>query len=165
MVGALFYAKKERIFILLFLLFSLLAISNTFKLKAKFIPYYSNLISFCTNRKDLISYQSFFDRLTPRDYEIARYVKVNSTPNESIFVWGNNAQVYKLSGKTPIMRYIVAYHITNYPTGISEMQSAINSKAPKFVIVMPNVPFFPIALNNYNEKINIRGAVIYEKIL
>lgn len=165
MIGALLSSRKERFFILLFLLAALFAIFNTFKLKAKFIPYYANLISFCSSRKDLVSYQSFFDRATPRDYELARYVKMNTGSADSIFIWGNNAQVYKLSDKTPIMRYTVAYHITNYPTGISEMQNAISTKKPKLILVMPNVPSFPFALNDYNEKINIRGAIIYEKVL
>ncbi|MBI2621124.1 MAG: glycosyltransferase family 39 protein [Candidatus Levybacteria bacterium] len=164
MIGVSISARKERFFLIILLALSIVAILNTFKLKAKFIPYYSNLISFCTNKKDVSSYQSFFDRNTPRDYELARYIRANTSSNESIFIWGNNAQVYKLSNKIPIMRYIVAYHITNYPTGFTEMQNAINSKRPKLIIVMPNVPPFPLSLNEYNEKINIRNATIYERI-
>lgn len=165
MIGAILSSKKEKFFILLFLLIGLLAVLNTFKLKAKFIPYYSNLIAFCSDKKDLTSYQSFFDGNTPRDYELARYIKSNTKKSDSIFIWGNNAQVYKLSNKIPIMRYTVAYHITNYTTGISEMENAINTKKPKLIILMPNVPSFPLPLNDYNEKINIRNATIYEKVL
>ncbi len=165
MIGALLYTKKERVFLLAFLAFALFAVLNTFKLKAKFIPYYKNLIYFCTDKKDLSSYQAFFDGNTPRDYELARYIKANTESQESIFIWGNNAQVYKLGNKVPIMRYTVAYHITNYKTGVSEMEKAINTKKPKLIIIMPNAPLFPLSLGNYNEKINIRNAMVYEKIL
>lgn len=165
MIGAVLSERKERFFLIAFLVLALLAVLNTFKLKAKFIPYYSNLISFCSDKKDVASYQSFFDRNTPRDYELARYIKSNTQNYESVFVWGNNAQIYKLSNKAPIMRYTVAYHITNYPTGVSEMNNAIITKKPKLIIIMPNVPTFPLALNDYNEKINIGGAIIYEKVL
>ncbi|MBI4098131.1 MAG: glycosyltransferase family 39 protein [Candidatus Levybacteria bacterium] len=165
MIGLLFFAKKERFFILLFLLLSLFAVSNTFKIKAKFIPYYSNLIAFSNDKKGLNAYQSFFDGNTPRDYELARYIKANTAEQDSIFIWGNNAQVYKLSNKVPIMKYTVAYHITNYPTGVLEMENAINTKKPKLIIVMPNAPAFPLPLSNYNEKINIRNAQVYEKVL
>ena len=166
MFGAVTSDIKERIVLLIFLIFGLISIFTTFKIKAeKIIPYYVNLIDFCAERKDVFAYQAFFDKNTPRDYEIARYVKTNTKTNDTIFIWGNNAQVYKLSNKVPIMRYTVGYHITNYPTGISEMDNAIRTKKPKLIITMPNVSPFPLTLNDYNEKINIRGAIVYEKVL
>lgn len=165
MIGAVLAEKKERIFTLIFLVLAFLAINLTFSFKGKFIQYYENLISFCTDKKDLTSYQSFFDANTPRDYEVSRYIRTSTSEGDSIFVWGNNAQIYKLSNKTPIFRYTVAYHITNYETGIKEMENAINTKKPKLIVIMPNVPTFPLPLNNYTEKINIRNAIIYEKIL
>lgn len=164
MIGTIIEEKRTRIFLLVFLIAGYIAVINTFNLKGKIVQHYANLIAFCSNKKDTTSYQSFFDRNTPRDYELARYIKANTNENESIFVWGNNAQVYKLAEKTPIMRYTVAYHITNYKTGIIEMQSAIKNKKPKLIIIMPNVPEFPLPLINYNEKINIREVKIYEKV-
>ena len=164
MVGTIIEEKKTRILLIIFLVAGYLAIINTFNLKGKIIQHYTNLIAFCSDKKDVASYQAFFDGNTPRDYDLARYIKANTTSDESIFIWGNNAQVYKLADKTPIMRYTVAYHITNYPTGLSEMENAIRTKSPKLIIVMPNVPEFPMNLASYEEKIDIRGVKIYEKI-
>lgn len=163
LAGTIIEEKKTRIFLSVFLVIGYLLVINTFNFKGKLIQHYTNLIAFCTNQKDVSSYQAFFDRNTPRDYEIAKYIKSNTAKDESIFIWGNNAQVYKLSEKTPIMRYTVAYHITNYPTGLFEMKNAINNKKPKLIIVMPNVPDFPFPLINYDQKIDIRGVKIYEK--
>lgn len=164
MIAAIIEEKKTRIFLIVFLIAGYIAVINTFNLKGKIIQHYTNLIAFCSSKKDVSSYQSFFDRNTPRDYELARYVKANTTKEDSIFIWGNNAQVYKLAEKTPIMRYTVAYHITNYPTGLTEMDIAIKTKKPKFIIVMPNAGDYPLSLTDYDKKINIRGAEIYEKI-
>ena len=133
--------------------------------KGKIIRHYTNLLQFCSDKKDLASYQAYFDGNTPRDYELARYIRMNTKKDESIFVWGNNAQLYKLSEKTPIVRYTVAYHITGFPLGLKDTENAIKNKKPKFIILMPNVAEFPFSLSNYNERIDIRGAKIYEKVL
>ena len=95
---------------------------------------------------------------------MANYIKSNTKENERVFIWGNNVQVYKLANKTPIFRYTVAYHTLSFPNGISEMESAIETVKPKYVIIMPDVPSFPLSLWGYTEKINIEQMVIYEKI-
>ncbi len=166
MIGGIIELKKERIFMIIIIILSYLAINHSFGFhEEKFFNYYANLINFCQNKKDVSSYQAFFDPITPRDYEIARYVSLNTKRDENIFVWGNNAQLYKLTNKTPLLRYTVAYHITGYPKGINEMKKALDEKKPELIIVMPNVGDFPYVLNGYQEKMNIGGALIYEKIL
>ena len=39
-------------------------------------------------------------------------IKLYAKPSDNIFIWGNNAQVYKLTNKLPPGKYAVAYHIT-----------------------------------------------------
>ncbi len=165
MIGAVIFYKKERIFLFTFLAAGFLAISYTFSFKGKFVKYYANFANFYAYKKNINSYQSFFDGNTPRDYELAQYIKSNTSASDSIFVWGNNAQIYKLADKTPIMRYTVAYHITGFPPGMNDLINAIENKKPKLIIVMPNVPDFPLPLTDYNEKIDIHGAKVYEKVL
>lgn len=164
MIAVIIAEKKERLFTILVLLFTVILINKTFTIKTeKILPYYLNLISFCMDKKSVNDYQTFFDRQTPRDYLLANYIKSNTKENERIFIWGNNAQVYKLTNKTPIFRYTVAYHALSFPNGISEMESAIKTVKPKYVIIMPDVPSFPLSLWGYTEKINIEQMVIYEK--
>ena len=164
MIGLIISEKRFRLLVGGFLFVSFVIININFKFHGKLLAYYSNLLAFCSDKQDLNSYQSFFDINTPKDYELARYIKSNTKSADSIFIWGNNAQLYKLTNKPPILRYTVAYHITNYPNAISEMDNAINTKKPKLIIIMPNVGSFPLALNNYNEKVNIRDVKIYEKV-
>jgi len=166
LAGAIITNRKERYYLLGLLLLSYIFINNSFKLNTEISAYYKNYISYATGAKDLESYQAFFDRNTPRDYLLASYIKANTTESERIFIWGNNPQLYKLSNKTPLLRYTAAYHITGFPEGLRDMTMALEKFQPKFIIIMPNANEpYPLPLNNYNEKINIRGAIIYEKIL
>ncbi|MEK9176526.1 MAG: glycosyltransferase family 39 protein [Patescibacteria group bacterium] len=165
MIGVILSEKRERIFTLLFLIVALIIVFNKFSLQGKLIPYYINLLSFCSGKIDVTEYQSYFDHNTPRDYELARYIRMNTDKEDSFFIWGNNAQVYKLANKTPLMRYTVAYHITQYSTGTLEMKNVIDNKKPKFLIIMPNVPTFPLSTTDYRERIRIKDAIIYERAL
>ena len=165
MIAVVISQKKEKALALISLVLALLVIRQTFVLKfEKVIPYYSNLIAFYMDKKNLNDYQAFFDRRTPRDYLLANYIKSNTNRDERVFIWGNNAQVYKLADRVPIFRYTVAYHTISFPNGISEMESAIETVKPKYVIIMPDVPSFPLSLSGYTEKMNIEQMAIYEKI-
>ena len=165
LIGLVIEEKRFKLPLLGLLIAGFMIINYSFNLKFELTRHYTNLISFFTHRTSVLEYQAFFDKNTPRDYELARYIKINTAQNDSVFIWGNNAQVYKLTNKTPITRYTVAYHITNFPGGISEMEAAIIKKKPKLIVVMPNTTPFPLALYDYNERMVIEDAIIYERVL
>jgi len=166
MIGTAIEAKKiKQIILVAVIVLSYLIINNIFNLETKITDHYKNLFYFCADKKGIDSYQAFFDGNTPRDYEVARYLRMNTSKKDQIFIWGNNAQLYKMSEKTPPMRYTVAYHILYFPTGVDEMKNMVKNKKPQFIVIMPNVPEIPMTLDNYVEKIDIHGVKIYEKIL
>ena len=131
---------------------------------SKNTSYYQNFISYIRGEKSMDSYQAFFDKDTPFDYEIARFIRPKISKNETIFVWGNNAQLYQLVGVIPPTKYIVAYHITNYKDGSTSTKNAIDKIKPKFIVVMPNQQIIPFSLMHYSEKIKINNAIIYERL-
>lgn len=137
-------------------------LSFTFFLRT--IYYYPNFISFITGSKSVEAYQRFFDGNTPRDYEIASYINLKTKATDNIFVWGNNAQIYKLTKKLPPGKYTVAYHITSYKDGLSNTTLMLNKQKPKYIIIMPNVSPYPFRLSNYSHLFNLDGVEIYEKI-
>ncbi len=166
MIGLVITQKANRYFSLGFLILGFLFVTYSFGFKGKNLAYYENFVSYCLGKKSTEAYQNFFDRNTPRDYKLASFIKLNTSQSDSIFIWGNNAEVYKLSNKTPIMRYVVAYHITQYPGAVSEMKTAISTKKPKLILVMPKSSV-PLTLpnSNYTLTLNIDGVLIYEKTL
>jgi len=163
MIGLIISQKKWKYPVLFLPIVPLIFILHSFNPNWNLYGYYKNSIMYSLGKENASTFQSFFDPNVPRDYELANYIKTNTSPNDSIYIWGNNPQIYKLSGKTPITRYVAAYHSTYFPTGIEETRMAIENKKPKLIIVIPNTPPFPASLVNYQEKINISGAIIYEK--
>jgi hypothetical protein len=143
---------------------SFIVVLLSFNFYVKTVIYYPNFISFLTGGKSVNSYQEFFDRSTPRDYEISNYINFYTKPSDNIFVWGNNAQIYKLTNKLPPGRYTVAYHITNYKDGYSNTEKGLDVNKPKFIVIMPNVGPYPFSLFDYDQKINIGDAKIYERL-
>lgn len=166
MIGLILCDKKYQKTIAIFLVITLLAITKVFGIPNfnKSINYYQNFIFYVRGEKTMASYQTFFDPNTPFDYEIARFIKPKLGKKDTIFVWGNNVQLYQLVGVIPPTKYIVAYHISNYKDGVISTINAIEKTKPKFVVVMPNWEAVPFPLINYSKKININRAIIYERI-
>ncbi|MBI2032116.1 MAG: glycosyltransferase family 39 protein [Candidatus Levybacteria bacterium] len=163
MLGIILKEKNIRVKFLIILFSTLVILLSYFDLYPKNALYYKNFLDFLSNRKDVNAYRSFFDRNTPRDYEIALYIKENTNEEDNIFIWGNNPQTYKLAGKTPPGTYSVIYHITSYEDGLKNTKDYLDKKNPKLIVIMPNDRAYPFSLAEYSHKIDIMGAQIYEK--
>lgn len=165
LLGFLFLGKSLRKKAIVILAVTLLIVFMSFSLNVfgKTIGYYKNFSLFITGLRAVSSYQSFFDRKTSRDYALAQYIK-SKTDDNSMFLWGNNAQLYKMVGTLPPGKYIVTYHITYYKDGVSNTKKAIDRAKPKFIVVMPDQKPMPFTLTNYFQKASINNAVIYERL-
>jgi len=156
---------KEKILILIGIILILSVIFSQFQIKfTKSFFYYSNTLAFLNNGESIEQYQKFFDSRTPRDYAIAFFIIKNTTPADSIFVWGDNPEVYALSHKLPPGKYTVAYHITQNDA-LPETQIAIAKAKPKYVIILTEAQPLPFGLPLYIMRYNIPGATIYERSL
>ncbi len=164
LLGLLFWDKKYQLINASIFIIFLLFIVKDFNFYGKTIFYYQNFLSFIMGKKTVSSYQAFFDRQTAVDYEIAQFIKMRTTNKDTIFVWGNNAQIYTLSNKLPPGKYAVAYHITGYKDGIKNTQKAVLDKKVKFIVVLPDQGNIPFSLYNYGRGVRIDNTVIYERI-
>ena len=166
LVGCILFEKKYQKIIIVFLIMVLIVLSKSFGIPglSKNISYYQNFTSYMSGARSMDSYQAFFDLSTPFDYEIARFIRPKINKNETIFVWGNNAQLYQLVGVIAPTKYIVAYHITDYKDGGASTKNAIDKIKPKFIVVMPNQQIIPFSLIHYSERIKINNAIIYERL-
>lgn len=153
-----FYTISLIGFIIVFIL-----VIRSFNFYTKTPKYYANFLLFIANQKNVSSYRAFFDRNTPRDYEIAQFVKNNSKANDSIFVWGDTAQLYLLTSTLPPGRFTVAYHILASKTYIHETYKAFLEKKPRFVIITTKYPLvFPLV--GYRQRYIISNSQIYERV-
>ncbi|MBI4079406.1 MAG: glycosyltransferase family 39 protein [Candidatus Levybacteria bacterium] len=142
---------------------SLFFIGINFRVYIKTFLYYQNFLSFLTHKSTVTTYQAFFDRNTPRDYELSHYLKNHLLSNDTIFVWGNNAQLYKLVEKAPPTKYTVVYHINASKGSMLEVQTELDRIKPRFIVVISKDPLFPKTAH-YREKIIIKDAIVYERI-
>lgn len=160
-------AKKLRIVILVLLLIMMYSVNVLFKLSprtiGKALQYYQNFALFITNNRSIREYQEFFDRRVPRDYEIARFIANNTKPNEVIFIWGNNPQIYVLSNTLPPGKYTVEYHISQSSKAIRETAYDLRRTKPRYFIILPGATNFPYNIGTYKNKFIIDGTDIYEK--
>lgn len=135
-----------------------------FNFYGKTFVYYQNFISFVLGVKNVSQYQAFFDRQTPIDYSVAQFIKANTVKSDNIFIWGNNAQLYKLADKLPPGRFIVAYHASNSEKTLKETGIDFYKAKPKYVIITSSKNFIPFSLVDYKQKIVIGNTLVYEKL-
>lgn len=162
MIGLIFWDKKYQKIKLIFLFLVLVLILKNFNFYGKTTNYYQNFTSFILGQKSVYSYRAFFDKRTSTDYEIAMFIKSKIEEGDSIFVWGNNAQLYKMTESIPLTKYIVAYHITGYKDGLANTRELIERTKPKFIIIMSGQAPIPFGLTRYTESFNINNVSIYE---
>lgn len=163
-IGLVLQQRKNRLLNSVLLLILLVFMAKNFWYYDKIISYYGNFWTYVTNGKTTRKYQQFFDSATPRDYDVASYIKAVRKPTDSLFIWGNSAQIYKLTASLPPGRYTAAYHITTNQTTLKETQNALIQAMPKYVIILQNAGDMPYQLKHYRMKITFDNAIIYERI-
>lgn len=163
LLGLIIENKKIAKVTIPILLITLFLIFSNFKLYKKNIAYYDNFLQFVFGSKSIQRYQSFFDGITPRDYEIARFIQMKTDSEEKVFLWSDSGQIYALSNKLPPGRYIVAYHLTMFNNAEEETRDVLNKTKPKFIIQTKDSQQISQYLASYELRYKIQGANIYER--
>lgn len=151
--------------IIIFVLITCVILVSTFNLflAKKTLSYYGNFFKFVTGQKSTQSYLSYFDRNTPRDYIITTFIKSHTKKNETVFIWGESAQVYFMSGKVPPGKYTVSYHINSFKGADRKTEQAIRNSNVKYIIIMRSSDVLPFSLEGYTYIMTLEGAAIYAK--
>jgi len=166
MIGLIIFEKQYQKIITAIFLLAIFTVIKGFGIpKFDQSAYYKNFVSYVMGEKSTTDYQKFFDPNTPYDYEIARFIKPKLNKNDSLYVWGNNAQLYQLVGAVAPTKYVVSYHVTYYNDGLATTKKDLEETRPKFIVIMPNNSPFAFDLSNYYLTIDIHQAKIYERLL
>lgn len=163
LIGELFEEKKLK----LLNVFAIGVISYFayfhFQIYLRSIPYYKNYLKFITNKESIVDYEAFFDRNTPRDYDIANFIRMNIKRNDMVYLWSDSAQIYALSDRLPIGKYVVAYHVTFYKNADKITKEQLEKVRPKYIIQTIDVPLVDNILSSYQLKFIMEGTKIYER--
>lgn len=135
-----------------------------FSFYSKVVPYYTMFFGYLKGTVSPEKYQGFFDGNTPTDYKIAQFVKTHLEPEDTIYVWGNNAQLYKLVEKAPMTKYVVAYHIRGNQQSLQQTKETLARTKPRIIILMDNAGPYPFGLTGYQQVYQIGKGALYERI-
>jgi hypothetical protein len=97
------------------------------------IKYYDLFFKFATKQISWPEYRDQFNPVLNDNYRVSKLLQ--RSPDLEIFIWGNNPILYAMSGKNPVGRFTVAFHIDDF-NAYEETIDAIEEKKPSYVIVM-----------------------------
>ncbi|QQS39029.1 hypothetical protein IPM62_00205 [Candidatus Woesebacteria bacterium] len=165
MIGILFTNKKieQTLVIIPLLVFFAIPVYYKFWYYPS-APYYVRYLDFVSGKITLDQYRSAFGNNVNVDYKVARFVIDNTTKDDKIFVWGDNAAIYAITNRFPPFKYVVDYHINDFSTQEDTIQ-ALNADLPKFIVILPNSQEFPdlvgLIKSKYGTETLIDGAQIW----
>lgn len=156
--------QNKKITLLLIQLFVslglLFCVRSTFKLlqleRYETVNYYKSFFKAVTGKITWTEYGNKFNWYI-KDNALATSVLKESDELE-IFIWGNNPLLYALSGKNPVGRFIVSFHIDDFQAH-QETLDAVIQKHPTFIVVMNDQAELP-GLNTYLQE-NYRVHRLY----
>jgi len=133
----------------------------------KNIPYYKNFISYVRGKKTKQQFYSYFGSKVKEDYQIADFLKENTSPKDRVFVWGDGSCIYAKSKRIPPGRYTVNYHIYDF-NGFQETLEAVKKQQPEYIVFLQSADRdFPelkeFVKMHYQSVMKTDYAVIYEK--
>lgn len=163
LAGSIFAGREYRLMHIIIIIVLLYLLPKHFWIYGKPLSYYQNFLTFLRGGQTISSYQSFFAYHVERDYMLAQFLRAKTKPSDSIFIWGDNPQIYVLSDKLPVGRFTVAYHITAHPRGRGETAEAIANKRPRYIVVVKQEDSYEEFLAGYRLVASIAGSQVYER--
>lgn len=103
LLAASYFKKQEAV-----LLISLLIL----------LPSLSYYLNFLTGNSPL-----FFPKDTASIYSAAKYISSNTPPDQKLFLWTNDPQLYYLSSRHPSYKFLLKYHIVDSSTRLQALDS------------------------------------------
>jgi 4-amino-4-deoxy-L-arabinose transferase-like glycosyltransferase len=104
------------------------------------VKYYSLFFKLITKQISWETYRDRFDSKLADNYQVAKILL--RSPDPEIFIWGNNPLLYAVTGKNPVGRFTVAFHIDDFKA-YQETIDAIKERKPTYIVVMKEQPPLP----------------------
>ena len=130
------------------------------------VSYYRNFIDYIRGAKSTEQFEAYFPSALSRNKKVADFLRTRTAPTERVFIWGEEPAIYDMADRLPVGRYMVSFHIRDFPNGYAETYQALVTAKPKYILVIPGkAPDFP-ALNtllqiDYLEVTRIDDVIVY----
>ncbi len=106
------------------------------------LSYYLSSWKYVLHLQSREDYLHYFNGNVATNYKIADYLKDNTSPQDRIFVWGTEPAIYALSGRLPVGKYTVAYHVADFQAYQTTIDS-LKALYPPYIVYFPDNPSFP----------------------
>ena len=153
---------KKRLILSLITVICTILIWLSFTFYHRTFEYYGNYFQFVFMNKNIDSYQRFFDKDTPRNYEIARIIS-STMKDKNILVWSDGGEIYALLGGSPFGKYVVAYHMLFYKSAYDETKALFEKSKPDVIVEVTEIPKEMGLLDDYQESFHMEGIRVYER--
>ena len=153
---------KKRLILSLITVTCTILIWLSFTFYHRTFEYYGNYFQFVFMNKNIDSYQRFFDKDTPRNYEIARIIS-STMKDKNILVWSDGGEIYALLGGSPFGKYVVAYHMLFYKSAYDETKALFEKSKPDVIVEVTEIPKEMGLLDDYQESFHMEGIRVYER--
>lgn len=171
LIAAFLIFEKQRGAQIALLVIGAIGITSYFKIgfwQYPVLSYYQNFLNWVLKRESTDQYFSYFGTEVNQTYRIAKFVKLMTSPEDRIFVWGDDPMVYALSERLPTGRYTVAYHVVDF-NGYEESTTAIRTEKPPLIITFqkesrPFPQLFAELSSHYLMINQIDDATVYQRL-
>jgi len=96
--------------------------------------YFKNFYQYALKIENKQNYLAYFGPQTKSLYQTADFIRTHTSPEEKIFIWGNQPSIYALARRLPVGRYTVAYHIIDFKAQ-TETLNVLRFQPPRWLIV------------------------------
>lgn len=132
------------------------------------LAYYANFGQWVIGQKSFTDYVANFDRRMPRNYELAYYLKTHTSPEERIYIWGNQPDVYVMADRLPVGKLVTSFHVEDLQA-YQDTMGWLKQDPPAAVVIMADEPrrFEELKYwvdQDYVEAGTIGEAKVYKKL-
>lgn len=103
------------------------------------LPYYQNFTAYLTGKIDRNDYYRSLDSRSVRNLALARKIISLTLPEDRIYVWGTEPEIYALTSRLPVGKYVVSFHVADVDYYNATM-TAISQEKPPLVVWMQSEP-------------------------
>lgn len=132
------------------------------------ISYYQNFLNYAKGEKSIKDYRGFFGENVNQNYNVADFIQSNTSPDQRIFVWGNEPHIYALSKRMPASKYTAAYHVFYHNIYQETLEEIRKEDVPYIVTLEYESLKFPELFSILEEKYTLQkqigGAYVWEKL-
>ena len=126
------------------------------------LGYYQNFSKWVLGKQSQQEYFRWFNPQVPVNYAISKKIMEGSTPDDKIFVWGDEPMIYAISKRLPAVRFTVKYHIKEFGAE-KEVMDKLTSEPPRYIISFGKEEELPGLLGLFEEKYLVEEPGIYRR--